>query len=130
MAQHLVVPAFDVAEACDANLRRSRRSASSVEKKLSGITLSSASPTEPIDVRAPASPDRLPQATGVYCLSWSLSWVTSLGRRWPTSVSSAPSTRSARKSVTIAQSTILRLIALYTLVKYKIPTTVSTTVGI
>src|SRR6202035_2384007 len=37
----------------------------------------------------PASPHRLPNATEVYWLPWSLWWMTSLGRRWPTATCAA-----------------------------------------
>src|SRR6267143_1736778 len=57
------------ASACDAKRRRSSNSHSRVAKKLSHIALSSASPTDPIDGRTPASLQRLPNASEVYCLS-------------------------------------------------------------
>src|ERR1700738_4859641 len=46
---------------------------------------------------------------GIYWLPWSLWWMTSLGRRWPTAISIASSTSSARRWFAIAQPTILRL---------------------
>ena len=55
------------ASAWDANRRRSSSSHSSVAKKLSHMALSYASPTEPIDGLTPASLQRLPNATDVYC---------------------------------------------------------------
>ena len=46
---------------------RSSNLHSSVAKKLSAITLSWASPTEPIEGRTPASRHRLPNSIEVYC---------------------------------------------------------------
>src|SRR6267143_3189198 len=57
------------ASACEAKRWRSSNSHSRVAKKLSHIALSSASPTDPIDGRTPASLQRLPNASEVYCLS-------------------------------------------------------------
>ena len=51
-----------------AKLRRLISSHSSVAKKLSHIALSKASPTEPIDCAMPASRQRFPKASDVYCL--------------------------------------------------------------
>jgi len=48
--------------------RRLSNSASKVEKKLSAIALSHASPTDAIDRRTPASAQRLPNDTDVYFL--------------------------------------------------------------
>ena len=68
---HWVVEAFDVAEARHAGLgleakrRRASSSASRVEKKLSAMALSWASPTELIEGRTPASWQRLPNARDV-----------------------------------------------------------------
>jgi hypothetical protein len=69
------------ASACEEKRRRASSSHSSVEKKLSAMALSSASPTDPVEGRTPASRQRFPKAMAVYCEPWSLWWITSRGRR-------------------------------------------------
>src|SRR4051794_30880185 len=56
------------ASTCEAKRHLSSRSHSRVAKKLSHRALSQASPTEPLEGRTPASLQRLPKASEVYCL--------------------------------------------------------------
>src|SRR6202030_3810021 len=115
MQPHRIIPTLDVAEAGHLGLGLGCEPAAAEQLGLEGgeealghgvvvgVT------DDPIEGRTPASPHRLPNATEVYWLPWSLWWMTSLGRRWPTAISIASSTSSARRWFAIAQPTILRL---------------------
>ncbi len=60
------------ASAWERKRRRSSSSHSWVAKNASAMALSYASPTRPVDGRTPALRHRIPKATEVYWLPWSL----------------------------------------------------------
>lgn len=60
-----------------------------------------------MDGRTPAL-HRLPNAGDVHWLPWSPWWMTSPGRRWPTAISGASRTRSARRWSAISRAMRLR----------------------
>src|SRR6202142_1081796 len=115
MEPYRVIPTLDVAEACHLGLGLGCEPAAAEQLGLQGGEEALGHDVvvgvvdHPIEGRTPALPHRLPNATDVYWLPWSLWWMTSLSRRWPTAISIASSTSSARRWFAIVQPTILRL---------------------
>src|ERR1700730_9851182 len=112
MQPHRIIPTLDVAEAghlglglgCEPAAAEQLGFEGGEEALGHGVVVG-----DPIEGRTPASPHRLPNATEVYWLPWSLWWMTSLGRPWPTAISIASRHTSARRCFATAQPTILRL---------------------